>query len=694
MNKKNSETEDCEQLCINTLRTLSMDAVQKANSGHPGAPMGLAPVAFSLWNKFMRHIPHRPEWPNRDRFVLSAGHASMLLYSLLYISGYDISIDDIKGFRQLHGKCAGHPEYGLLPGIEATTGPLGQGVATSVGMAIAERWMKNYFNRDGHEIINHNIFAVAGDGCMMEGISGEAASLAGHLGLGNLIWIYDNNHITIEGETSLAFSEDVPARFEAYGWKVLHVGDANDLVKLEKVFQAALSETDRPSLVVVDSHIAYGSPNKQDKASAHGAPLGEDEVRATKINYGWDPDKTFYVPDEVREYREQVIARGLELEVEWNKRFSAYRDAYPDLAMQFEMMQNRELPDDWDISLPVFPADSKGLATRESNNKMIDAIAKQIPWFMGGSADLGPSTKTYIKDTASFGKNNYSGRNFHFGIREHAMGAIVNGMSLSKIRPYGATFFVFSDYARPAIRLSALMKQPVIYVLTHDSFGVGEDGPTHQPVEHLASLRAMPGLEVIRPSDANELSTLWKYIMGLKDRPVALVLSRQSLPTIDRSRYESADGALKGAYVLAGDNNASDVILIGTGSEVQICLEAYELLSREGVNARVVSMPCISLFLRQDKDYQEKVLPRTVSARVVIEAGSKYGWHMFTRRSDDCGIFGLKSFGASAPFEDLLMEYDFTAERVVEVAKNVMKKVLTTFSLLSIQDLFTIMIAV
>jgi transketolase len=668
------EKENLDQLCIGTIRTLSMDAVQKANSGHPGAPMGLAPVAFTLWNRFMRHSPLNTDWPNRDRFVLSAGHASMLLYSILHIFGYDISLDDIKNFRQLHSKCAGHPEYGLAPGIEVTSGPLGQGAANSVGMAIAERWLQTYFNRPGHEIVNYNIFAIAGDGCMMEGISGEAASLAGHLGLSNLVWIYDNNHITIEGNTSLAFSEDVAARFRAYGWNVQHVGDANDIGTLERELQTAIDEKERPSIIIVDSHIAYGSPNKQDSADAHGAPLGEDEVRAAKENYGWDTDKTFYVPDEVLKFKESAIAKGAKLEEEWNEKLKAYTEAFPDLARQFNMMQNCKLPEGWEDIIPTFPADAKGLATRESNNKIINPIADKIPWFMGGSADLGPSTKTYIKKTTSFSREDYGGRNLHFGVREHAMGAIINGMSLSKIRPYGATFFVFSDYVRPAIRLSSLMKQPVIYVFTHDSIGVGEDGPTHQPVEHLASLRAMPGLDVIRPSDANELSVMWKYIMELKDRPVALVLSRQAMPTLDRSKYAPADGALKGAYVLIESEGTPDVILIGTGSEVQICLDAYDKLTDEGIKARVVSMPCCSLYQSQEKDYQKEVLPDSVRARVVVEAGSTYGWHGYTGRQDDCGIFGLKGFGASAPAKDLYKEYGFTTERVVQVAKNVIKK--------------------
>ena len=668
------EKENLDQLCIDTIRTLSIDAVQKANSGHPGAPMGLAPVAFTLWDRFMRHSPQNTDWPNRDRFVLSAGHASMLLYSILHIFGYDIGLDDIKDFRQLHSKCAGHPEYGLAPGVEVTTGPLGQGAANSVGMAMAERWLQTYFNRPGHEIINYNIFAIAGDGCMMEGISGEAASLAGHLGLSNLVWLYDNNNITIEGETSLAFSEDVAVRFKAYGWNVQHVRNANDLETVEKEIQAAIGEANRPSIIIVDSHIAYGSPNKQDSAGAHGAPLGEDEVRATKENYGWDPDKTFYVPDEVEKFKEGIIAKGAKLEEEWNKKLKAYAEAHPDLAKQFDMMQNCELPEGWESIIPDFPADAKGLATRESNNKIINPIADKIPWFMGGSADLGPSTKTYIKDTSSFNREDYGGRNFHFGVREHAMGAIINGMSLSKLRPYGATFFVFSDYVRPAIRLSSLMKLPVIYVFTHDSIGVGEDGPTHQPVEHLASLRAMPGLDVIRPSDANELSVMWKYIMGLKDRPVALVLSRQGVPTLDRSKYASADGAAKGAYVLIESGGTPDMILIGTGSEIKICLDVYDQLTSEGINARVVSMPCSTLFQGQDKAYRESVLPRSVKDRIIVEAGSTFGWHGYAGREDDCGIFGLKDFGASAPSSDLYKEYGFSTERIVQVAKKMIEK--------------------
>ncbi len=663
-----------DMLCVNTIRALSMDAVQKANSGHPGAPMGLAPVAFALWDKFMRHVPQNPDWPNRDRFVLSAGHASMLLYSILHIFGYDISLDDIKNFRQLGGKCAGHPEYGLTPGVEVTTGPLGQGVAASVGMAVSEKWLKNHFNRNGHTIIDYNIFAIAGDGCMMEGISSEAASLAGHLGLNNLVWIYDNNNITIEGNTSLAFSEDVAARFKSYNWHVQRVADANNLEMLEQSFLSAINENMRPSLIIVDSHIAYGSPNKQDTADAHGAPLGEDEVRATKVNYGLCPDKKFYVPDEVEQYKESVIAKGIKLENDWEKRFAAYTKVYPDLAKQFNMMQNSELPDGWERNLPVFPADNKGLATRESNNKIINSISSQIPWFMGGAADLGPSTKTLIKDAVSFEKDVYKGRNYHFGIREHAMGAIVNGMSLSKIRPYGSTFLIFSDYARPSIRLSSLMKLPAIYIFTHDSICVGEDGPTHQPIEQLASLRAMPNLEVIRPADANELSFMWQYILELKDKPTALILSRQALPTIDRSKYASAEGAMKGAYTLADSNGSPDVILMGTGSEITLCLAAHEQLALDGVKSRVVSMPCWSLYECQSPEYKESVLPMSTQARIAVEAGTVYGWHKYTGNYDDDNMLGIKSFGASAPIKDLLPEYGFTVERVTQMAKKAIKR--------------------
>jgi transketolase len=662
-----------DQLCIDTMRTLAMDAVQKANSGHPGTPMALAPVAYVLYDRFIRYNPQNPDWPNRDRFVLSAGHASMLLYGILHITGYEVTLDDIMNFRQLHGKCAGHPEFGLTPGVETTTGPLGQGVANSVGMAIAEKWLANYFNRPGHEIINYKVFAIAGDGCMMEGVSGEAASLAGHLGLNNLIWIYDNNHITIEGDTALAFSEDVAARFMAYHWNVERVGDANDLGLVERAIETARQETDRPTLIIVDSHIAYGSPTKQDTHAAHGEPLGEEEIRATKKVYGWDPDKKFYVPDEVKNYREQSLVKGKQFEEEWNKKFAAYAAVYPDLAKHFQMMQNRGLPVGWEKALPNFAADAKGLAGREANNKILNAVAAQIPWLMGGAADLAPSTKTLIKDGGDFQKGKYSGRNFHFGIRENAMGSIANGMALSKLRPYVATFLIFSDYQRPAFRLSSLMEQPVIYIFTHDSIGVGEDGPTHQPIEHLASLRAIPRLEVIRPADANEIAVVWKHILHLKDRPVALVLTRQALPTLDRTKYASAEGALRGAYIMADCQGTPEVILIGTGSEVQLCLGAHEQLMKEGVKSRVVSMPCWSLYERQDAKYWEEILPSSVRARVAVEAGSTFGWRRYVGRHGEGNVLGMRTYGASAPIKDLLKEFGLTIEGVVKMAKETLK---------------------
>lgn len=659
-------------MIITTIRTLSMDAVQKANSGHPGTPMALAPVAFTIYNDFMKFNPKNPDWPNRDRFVLSAGHASMLLYSILHVMGYDVTLDDIKNFRQLHSKTPGHPEFGLTPGVEMTSGPLGQGVGTSVGMAIAEKWLKHYFNRPGYGIINYNIFALASDGCIMEGISHEAASIAGHLGLNNLVWIYDNNSITIEGSTYLAFSEDVATRFKGYHWYVQHVKDANDLDALAKALRNAMNESEKPSLIIVDSHIAYGAPTKQDTASAHGEPLGEEEIRATKNNYGCDPDKKFYVPEDVKEYTKQIIEKGRKSEEEWNQKFIEYSKKYPDLTKQFDQIQNRELPDGWKDALPIFPADEKGLATRQSNSKVLNAIAESVTWFIGGSADLMPSTKTKISGSRDFEKRNYDGRNFHFGIREHGMGAIVNGMALSKLRPFGATFFVFTDYMRPAIRLAALMEQPSIFILTHDSIGLGEDGPTHQPIEHLASLRAMPNLDVIRPADANELSVIWKYIMQIKDHPVALVLTRQGVPTVDRNKYGSADRALKGAYILADSEGTPDVILMGTGSEIQLCLDAYEQLKNEGIKARVVSMPCWSLFDKQSPEYKETVFPKLIRARIAIEAGSKLGWEKYT--GDKGVVIGLNSFGASAPYKELYGEFGLTVNNLVNMAKKVTER--------------------
>ncbi len=663
-----------ESLCINTIRTLSMDAVQQANSGHPGTPMALAPVAYTLFDKFIRHNPKNPNFPNRDRFILSAGHASMLLYSTLHINGYDIPLDDIKNFRQLHSKCAGHPEYGLAPGIETTTGPLGAGVANSVGFAMAERWLEKYFNRPGHDIVNYKIFAVAGDGCMMEGISSEAASLAGHLGLSNLVWIYDNNHITIEGNTALAFSDDVATRFMAYHWNVQRVTDANDLEMMQRALISATKETERPSMIIVDSHIAYGAPNKQDTSAAHGEPLGEDEIKAAKKNYGWDPEKKFFVPDEVKQYASEMISKGEREEAEWNKKFAEYANAFPDLAKEFKMIQNRELPPGWDSEIPTFPADAKGLAGREANQKVLNVIAKKIPWFMGGAADLAPSTKTLLADGGHFSKENYSGRNFHFGVREHAMGAIVNGMNLSRLRAYGAGFLIFSDYMRATFRLAALMQQPSVFIFTHDSIGVGEDGPTHQPIEQIGSLRMIPNLEVIRPADANEVSVAWKYILSHKDRPVALILTRQALPTMDRTKYGSADGVLRGGYILADCEGTPEIILIATGSEVQLCVGAYEQLTKEGVKARVVSLPCWSLFERQGDDYWEKVLPAKVRARVAVEAASSFGWRRYTGIDADGTVVAMREFGESAPLKALLTEFGFTVEKIVEAAKATIKK--------------------
>ncbi|PIS46025.1 MAG: transketolase [Ignavibacteria bacterium CG08_land_8_20_14_0_20_37_9] len=665
--------QNLDQLCINTIRTLSMDAVQAANSGHPGTPMALAPVAYSVYDRFMKFNPLNPNWINRDKFILSAGHASMLLYSTLHITGYDVSLDDIKTFRQLHSKCAGHPEYGHTPGVETTTGPLGQGVATSVGFAIAQKWLAAYFNKPNYNLIDYEIFALAGDGCMMEGISGEAASLAGHLGLDNLIWLYDNNHITIEGNTSLAFSEDVAARFKAYGWDVQHVSDANDLEMLSRAIQDAKKEKGRPSLIIVDSHIAYGAPNKQDTHGAHGAPLGEDEIKAAKKFYGWDPEKKFFVPDEVKEYSKQIIERGKKQNEEWDQLFAKYEKEYPELAAQLKLIRNHELPDNWGSSIPKFESGTK-VSGRAASGRVLNAIADNLPFMIGGSADLYPSTLTNIKSAQSFEKENYSGRNLHFGIREHAMGSIINGISLSGLKTYGSTFLVFSDYCRSSIRLSALMNLPVTYIFTHDSIGVGEDGPTHQPIEHIASLRAIPNLEVIRPADANEVAVMWKYIMKSKNTPTALILSRQDLPVFDRTKYSSAEGALKGGYVLADNDGTPDVILIATGSEVQLAVDAFEELKKEGIKARVVSMPNWNLYERQTPEYWESVLPNKVKARVAIEAGSTLGWRRFVGLHGDGEVLGMRTFGASGKLNNLLEEFGLTVEYVVKAAKKVINK--------------------
>jgi transketolase len=680
----NSKFDARDRLCITTMRTLAMDAVQAANSGHPGTPMALAPVTYWLWNRLLRFDPDDPIWPNRDRFVLSAGHASMLLYSLLHLCGVkavngqyeqlgepSVTLDDIKQFRQLESKCPGHPEYRWTSGIETTTGPLGQGVATSVGMAMAQRWMAGYFNRPDFEMFDYNVYAVCGDGCLMEGVSSEAASLAGHLKLSNLCWIYDNNKITIEGHTDLAFTEDVATRFMAYGWNVTRVGDANDLEMLDRAFGTFLKETERPTLMIVDSHIAYGAPNKQDTHAAHGEPLGEEEIRLTKRNYGWPEDAQFLVPTEVPAHFQQGIGkRGKDLRTAWMSRFADYQARYPELADHLYKMQHRQLPDGWDRKLPVFPPDAKGLAGREVSGIVLNALAEAIPWLLGGSADLAPSTKTRLtfEGAGDFTSSHSSGRNVHFGVREHAMGAIVNGLSLSKVRPYGSGFLIFSDYARPAIRLSALMEIPAVHIFTHDSIGVGEDGPTHQPIEHIPSLRAIPGLIVLRPGDANEIVEAWKVIMQLRHEPVILIVSRQAMPTLDRTKYASAAGVARGAYVLANTSDGRpDVLLLGTGSEVALCVQAHEQLAVEGIKSRVVSMPSWELFEQQPEDYRQSVIPSDVTARVSVEQASVFGWGRYVGTQGQA--IGMKSFGASAPLKELAKKFGFTVDHVVAAAK-------------------------
>ncbi len=680
------DIEALDELAVNTIRTLAMDAVQQANSGHPGTPMALAPVVYCLWQRVLRFDPDHPIWPNRDRFVLSVGHASTLLYAILHLTGVkavnpkyetlgelSVTLDDIRHFRQLGSKCPGHPEYRWTSGVETTTGPLGQGLATSVGMAIAERWIASYFNRPEFDLFDYDIYALCGDGCMMEGISSEAASLAGHLQLGNLCWIYDNNHITIEGHTALAYSEDVATRFVGYGWNVTRVGDANDLTMLERAFRTFKRTTDRPTLIIVDSHIAYGAPNKQDTSAAHGEPLGVEEIRLAKRHYGWPEDAQFLVPDGVREhFQEGIGARGRALHQEWWARFEEYRRTYPELADQGYQMLRREQPADWAADLPAFPADEKGLATRDASARVLNAVAEHVPWLVGGSADLGPSCKTRLTAAGAgdFSADDPSGRNLHFGIREHAMAAVLNGLSLSKLRPFGSGFLIFSDYGRAAIRLSALMEIPVIHIFTHDSIGVGEDGPTHQPVEHLASLRAIPGLITLRPADANEVVEAWRVIMQLRHQPVALVLTRQAVPTFDRTRYGAAAGLQRGAYVLADADGTPDVLLLATGSEVALCLEAYEQLTGDGIKARVVSMPSWELFeqhCRAFPEYRRQVLPESVRARVSVEKASTLGWSRYVG-DRGCSI-GMETFGASAPLQELQKKFGFTLENVIAAAK-------------------------
>jgi transketolase len=671
-------------LSVNTIRTLAMDAVQAANSGHPGTPMAMAPVAYKLWQDVLRFDPEDPIWPNRDRFVLSMGHASTLLYALLHLAqvkavnpAYEtvgeltVPLEDLKRFRQLDSRCPGHPEYRWTSGVETTTGPLGAGVATSVGMAIAGQWLASYFNRPHFEMFGYDVYALAGDGCMMEGLSAEAASLAGHLKLSNLCWIYDNNRITIEGNTALAFSEDVATRFIAYGWNVTRVGDANDLEILGRAFETCRKESERPSLIIVDSHIAWGAPSKQDTHGAHGEPLGEDEIRATKRNYGWPEDETFMVPDSVYEhFADGIGKRGAELRDAWMALYQDYGREYPELADHLLRMQRRELPDGWDKAIPEFGPDGKGVAGRDASAQVLNAVAERVPWLIGGAADLAPSTKTRLtfEGGGDFSAEDRSGRNLHFGIREHAMGSILNGLSLAKVRAYGSGFLIFSDYARTPTRLSAIMEIPTITIFTHDSIGVGEDGPTHQPVEQLIGLRAMPGLITIRPGDANEVAEAWRVIMEAQHDPIALVLSRQAMPTLDRATYASAAGLRHGAYILADTNGSQpEVILIGTGTEVSLAVAAYEELAAEGINSRVVSMPSWEIFERQPVEYREEVLPPDVTARVAIEQASTYGWERYVGLTGR--VIGMNTFGASAPLKDLQEKFGFTPEAVVAAAK-------------------------
>jgi transketolase len=684
----NAMTEqELDTLSINTIRTLSIDAVQQAKSGHPGTPMALAPLVYTIWNRVMQFDPEDPIWPNRDRFVLSNGHASMLLWSVLHLTGvkavnadYErlgkpaVSLDDIRRFRQLDSKAPGHPEYHWVSGVETTSGPLGQGVATSVGMAIGQKWLASRYNQPGFDIFDYHIYAVCGDGCMMEGVASEAASLAGHLGLDNLCWVYDNNHITIEGNTRIAFTEDIAARFLGYGWNVLRVGDANDIDRIEQALQVFRQTTGRPTFLILDSHIGYGSPHKQDTPEAHGEPLGDDEIRLTKRSYGWPEDAKFLVPDGVREhFAAGVGAGGAKAHRQWTALFTAYAVKYPELASEINQMQRRELPIGWDRNLPVFATDQKGVAGREASGKVLNVLAQNIPWFLGGSADLGPSNKTTLKyeGAGDFQADNPSGKNLHFGIREHAMAAIVNGLSLSKIRAFGATFFIFCDYARPSIRLSALMELPTILIFTHDAMGDGEDGPTHQPVEHLASLRAIPGLVTLRPGDGNEVVEAYRYVMQLRHQPAVLALSRQPLPTLDRNKYASASGVAQGAYVLAdaqGGNPA--VILIASGSEVSLVVEAYERLLKEGIRARVVSMPSWDIFEHQTQEYRDSVLPPNVKVRVAVEQASTFGWERYV--GEKGRVLGMHTFGASAPLKELQKKFGFEPDQIVAVAKELL----------------------
>ena len=683
----NAPEGDIDQVAINTIRTLAMDAVQKAKSGHPGTPMGMAPVGYTLWQHALRYDPADPHWPNRDRFVLSVGHASMLLYALLHLAQvasdpehadkgpYAVTLDDIKQFRQLSSVTPGHPEYRLTAGVETTTGPLAQGVSNSVGMAIAQRYLAQRYNKPGFDLFDYHVYALCGDGCMMEGVSNEAASLAGHLKLGNLTWVYDSNHITIEGATSLAFGDDVGARLGAMGWHVIHVADANDTAAVAKALDDAKAVTSGPTLIVVHSVIGYGAPKKAGTREAHGEPLGDEEIRGAKRAYGWPEDAQFLVPSGVHErFAEVMGARGAAGRKAWMDLYARYREAYPDLAREMEMIDRHELPEGWDSDIPVFPADAKGVASRDSSQKVLNAIAKRVPWLIGGAADLAPSTKSNLtfEGAGSFEPDNYGGRNMHFGIREHAMGSVVNGMALSGLRSYGSGFLIFSDYMKAPIRLSAIMELPVIYIFTHDSIGVGEDGPTHQPIEQLVALRAIPGMVVLRPADANEVAEAWRVVMQLHDKPASLILSRQALPTIDRSKFASAAGVAKGAYTVADCDGTPEVILMATGSELALCMGAYETLTAEGTKARVVSMPSWELFEAQDQAYRNQVLPPAVKGRLAVEQAATMGWDRYV--GFDGRVIGMHSFGASAPLAALQTKFGFTPEAVLDEARKQAKR--------------------
>ncbi len=659
-----------QQLAINTIRTLSIDAVQKAKSGHPGMPMGAAPMAYTLWMQHLKHNPKNPEWYNRDRFILSAGHGSMLLYSLLHLTGYNVSLEDLKKFRQWKSKTPGHPEYKHTEGVEITTGPLGQGFATGVGMAIAQKYLSERYNKEQYKIIDYKIYGIVSDGDLMEGVASEAASLAGHLQLNNIIYLYDDNKISIDGNTELSFTENVQQRFESYGWNVQVIEDGNDIQKISQAIEQA-KKSSSPTLIKVRTHIGYGSPNKQDTAEAHGSPLGEDEIKLAKKNYGWDTEKTFFVPDEVQQHFHQAIEKGKLYEQEWNALFTQYKKHYPELAQELFNLSQGIINDSWKKHLPTFTSENGNLSTRESSGKILSAIAPHIPTLIGGSADLTPSNNTKVKDFSSLQKNNFSGRYIHFGVREHAMGAILNGIALTKgMISYGGTFLIFSEYMRPPIRLAALMQIRPIYVFTHDSIGLGEDGPTHQPIEQLASLRSIPNILVLRPADANEVVETWKIALEHTTGPVALILTRQKVSFVDRTKYALAENVSKGAYILAENNSAPEIILVGTGSEVQLVLQAYEQIIKDGIKARVVSMPSWELFEYQPKEYREKIFPKNIFKRIIVEAGSPFGWHKYA--GSDGVIIGMETFGASAPAEILMKEFGFTVENIVKKIKEIM----------------------